>query len=72
MENLTLSWKRSKSFNIKIKNPYYNFDLKKSLRLIIVVLVMFYKMLVIVFNIEFYSEYGTGSQKPSLSICAHF
>jgi len=33
---------------------------------------MFNKMLVIVFIIDFYSGYGPGSQKPSLSICAHF
>ena len=35
---------------------------------------MFNKMLVIVFiiDIDFYSGYGPGSQKPSISICAHF
>jgi len=37
-----------KRFNIK-KNFYYNFDYKKSLKLGIVVLVMFNKMLVIVY-----------------------
>jgi len=44
----------------------------KSLKLGIVVLVMFNKMPVIVFFIDFYSGYGPGSQKPSLSISAHF
>ena len=33
---------------------------------------MFNKMLIIVFNIDFYSGYRPGSQKLSLSICAHF
>ena len=32
---------------------------------------MFNKMLVIVFTDDFYSGYGPGSQKPSLSICAY-
>ena len=52
----------------KKKNWTINFDLKKSLKLGIVVLVMFKKMWVIVFTIDFYSGYGPGSQKPSLSI----
>ena len=38
----------------------------------IVVLVLFNKILVIVFIMDFYSEYGPGFQKSSLSICAHF
>ena len=54
------------------KNSYYNFDFKKSLKLGIVILVIIIKMLVIVFIIDFYSGYGLGSQKPNLSICAHF
>ena len=33
---------------------------------------MFNKMLVIVFINDFYSGYGPGFQKPSLSISAHF
>ena len=54
------------------KNSYYNFDFKKSFKLGIVVLVMLNKILVTVFIIDFYSGYGPGSQKPSLSICAYF
>ena len=44
----------------------------KCLKLGIVVLVMFNKMLVIVFIIDLISGYGPRSKKPSLSICAHF
>jgi hypothetical protein len=33
---------------------------------------MFNKMFVKVFIIDFYSAYGPGSQKPSLSICLSF
>ena len=61
--------KTVKRFNIK-KNILIL--ISKSLKLGIVVLVMFIKMLVIVFIIDFYSGYGPGFQKPSLSICAHF
>ena len=63
--------KTVKSFNIK-RTPIIILILKKSLKFGIVVLVMFNKTLVIVFIIDFYSGYGPGSQKPSLSICAHF
>ena len=49
------------SFDL-IKKNSYNFDLKKILKLGIVVLVMFYKMLVLVFIIDFYFGYG-----PSVS-----
>ena len=55
-------------FNVK-RTPIC-FDLKSSLKLGIVVLVIFNKMLVIVVIIDFYSGHGPGSQKPSLSICA--
>ena len=58
MENLILFMKQVKRLNIK--NSYYNFDLKKNLKLGIVVLVMFNKMLVIVFIIDFFSGYGPG------------
>ena len=66
MEYLTLPWKRSRALKYN-KNSYFNFDFKKSLKLGIVVLVMFNKMLAIVIIIDFYFEYGPGSQKPSLS-----
>ena len=55
------------------ENGKPNIVLKKvSLKLGTVVLVVFYKILVIDFSIDFYSGYGPGSQKPSLSICSHF
>ena len=50
--------KKVKIFNIK--RTHYKFDLKKSLKLGIVVLVMFDKMLVIVFIIHFYSVLELG------------
>ena len=63
--------KTFKKFNIK-RTRIIILILKKSLKLRIAVLVMFNKMLVIVLIIDFYSGYKLGSQKPSLSICAHF
>ena len=61
--------KTVKSFITKELLLYFYFN--KSLKLGIFVLVMFNKILVIVFIIDFYSGYGLGSQNPSLSICAH-
>jgi len=63
--------KTVKKFNIK-RTLIIILILLKSLKLGIVVLVMFNKMLVIVFIFDFYSGYGPGSQKPSLLICVHF
>ena len=63
--------KTVKGFNKK-RNLIIILILKKSLKLGIVIFVMFNTMLVIVFIINFYSGYGPGFQKPSLSICAHF
>ena len=63
-------FKTVKSFNIT-RTPIIILILK-SLKFGILVLEMFNKMLVIVFIINFYSGYGPGFQKPSLSICAHF
>ena len=68
MEN-DIVLKTAKIFNIK-RIPTIILIFKRKLG--IVVLVMFIKMLVIVFTIDFYSGYGPGSLKPSLLICAHF
>ena len=57
--------KTVKSFNIKI-TPIIIL-IKTNFKLGIVVLVMFNKMLFIVFTIDFYTGYEPGSQKPSLS-----
>ena len=59
--------KKVKRFNI-IRTPIRILISKKSLKLRIVVLVMFNKILVIVFIIDFYSGSGPGSQKPSFSV----
>ena len=63
--------KTVQSFNIT-RIPVIILMFIKSYKLEIVVLVMLNKMLVIVFIIDIYSGYRPGSQKPSLSICAHF
>ena len=62
--------KTVKGFNKK--TPFIILIPENSFELGIVVLVVFNKMLVIVLIIDFYSRYGPGSLKPSLSICAHF
>ena len=61
--------KTVKRLNIK-RTPIVILIKKKGLKSEIIVLVMFKKMLVKVCIIDFYSGYGSGSQKPSLSICA--
>ena len=62
--------KTVKSFTIK-RTPIIILISDNNFKLGIVVLVMLNKMLVTVFIIDFCSEYGPGSQKPSLLICAH-
>ena len=56
MENLTLSWKRSR--DLYKKNSYHNFGFFKSLKLEIVVLVMLNKILIIVLLSTFTLEMG--------------
>ena len=64
-------FKTVKGFNIK-RTPFIILILENSFKLGIVALVGFNTMLVMVFIIDFYSQYGSGSQKPSLPICSHF
>ena len=57
--------------NVK-KELLLQFWFKKNLKLGIVVLFTFNKMLVKVFIFDFYSGYGPESKKPSLTICDNF
>jgi len=60
--------KTVKRFNIKL-NSCYNFDFKKCVNLGIAVLVMFNKMLVIVFIIDFYSGWAGIPKTQSFNLC---
>ena len=63
--------KTVKGFNIK-RTTFIILTLENNFKLGMVVFVMLNKMLIKVFINDFYSRYGLGSQKPSLSICVSF